>query len=175
MTALENATRDGFSLEAGTTVMPVKCTGLVKVSFLLKLFARGIEGVLVLGCHEGDCHYYNGSERCARIVDETREIISLAGIPARRLGFDLIAESGGKELVRALTSFGRQFGGKKGRKTATQKRALKKKAVKKKASGKKAASKEAVAKKAVKKKVARKKPVRKKAAGKSTVRRKRGV
>jgi coenzyme F420-reducing hydrogenase delta subunit len=121
MTALENATRDGFSLEAGTTVMPVKCTGLVKVSFLLKLFAKGIEGVLVLGCHEGDCHYYNGSERCAKIVDETREILSLAGIPARRLGFDLIADSAGKELVRALTSFGKQFGAKRSKKAAKKK------------------------------------------------------
>jgi coenzyme F420-reducing hydrogenase delta subunit len=152
MTALENATRDGFSLGEGMTVMPVKCTGLVKVSFLLKLFAKGIEGVLVLGCREGDCHYYNGSERCARIVDETREILSLAGIPAGRLGFDLIAESGGEEIAKSLTGFGKQFGPK-----------LQKKAVKKRAA----------------KKITGNRPVRKKAAkkpvGKSTVRSKRGV
>ncbi len=121
MTAMENATRDGFSFDPGTTVMPVKCAGLVKVSFLLKLFAKGIEGVLVLGCHEGDCHYYNGSERCGQIVEETREILGLAGIPARRLGFSLIADSQGKELKRAVTGFGKQF------KTVSRKKAIRRK------------------------------------------------
>ncbi len=112
MTAMENATRDGFSLDPGMTVMPVKCTGLVKVSFLLKLFAKGIEGVLILGCNEGDCHYYNGSERCGQIVDETRELLALAGIPEKRLGFNLIADSQGKEFKRVVVGFGRQFAGK---------------------------------------------------------------
>jgi F420-non-reducing hydrogenase iron-sulfur subunit len=125
MTALENATRDGFSLDPGTTVMQVKCTGLVKVSFLLKLFAKGVEGVLVLGCHEGDCHYYNGSERCAKIVEETREILGLAGIPGKRLGFSLIAESQGKEFKRAVTGFAKQFGEKRSRKTVRRKTAAK--------------------------------------------------
>jgi len=157
MTALENATRDGFSLEPGTTVIPVKCTGLVKVSFLLKLFAKGIEGVLILGCNEGDCHFYNGSKRCAKIVDETREILALAGIPVKRLGFDLIADSQGKEFKRVVTAFGKQFAGKPSGKTA------RKKTVRKKAD-----------KKAAPKKPA-KKPAQKKSTGKSTVRSKRGV
>ena len=150
MTALENATRDGFSLEAGTTVMPVKCTGLVKVSFLLKLFAKGVEGVLILGCHGGDCHYYNGSERCAKIVEETREILSLAGIPPKRLGFDLIADCRGKEFARVLTGFGKQFA----------RRPSRRKTVRKKTTGKKAA---------------RAKQPAGEPAKKSTVRRKRGV
>ena len=184
MTALENATRDGFSLEEGTTVMPVKCTGLVKVSFLLKLFAKGIEGVLVLGCREGDCHYYNGSERCARIVEEAREILALAGIPAGRLAFDLIAESGGKEIERSLTGFGEQFGGKSVRRNVVKKKVTGSKPVRRKAVKNKAGSTKPVKKKAVKKKVksgkslrgkAAKTPPGKKAAAKPTVRRKRGV
>jgi F420-non-reducing hydrogenase iron-sulfur subunit len=106
---MENAARDGYCHGADTVVMPVKCTGLVKVSFLLKLFAKGIEGVLVLGCQEGDCHYYNGSQRCGEIVEETREILEIAGVPKRRLGFHLIAESQGKEFKRVLNGFLKQF------------------------------------------------------------------
>jgi coenzyme F420-reducing hydrogenase delta subunit len=146
---MENAARDGFSLDQGMTVMPIKCTGLIKVSYLLKLFANGIEGVLILGCREGDCHYYNGSERCGKIVDETREILSLAGIPAKRLGFDLIADSQGKEFKRVVLAFGKQFAGKPSRRTLRGK---------------------TTPKKTVKRKVARKK-----AAAKSTVRSRRGV
>lgn len=109
MTAMENAAKDGFTYDANATVIPVKCTGLVKVSFLLKLFAKGIDGVLVLGCKEGDCHYYNGSKRCGEIVEEVRQILELAAIPKARLGFHLISESQGKEFNRIVTSFMKQF------------------------------------------------------------------
>jgi coenzyme F420-reducing hydrogenase delta subunit len=109
MTAMENAAKDGFTYDANATIIPVKCTGLVKVSFLLKLFAKRIDGVLVLGCKEGDCHYYNGSKRCGEIVEEARKILELAGIPGKRLGFHLISESQGKEYKRVLKDFLKQF------------------------------------------------------------------
>jgi coenzyme F420-reducing hydrogenase delta subunit len=109
MTAMENAARDGLKHGANATVIPVKCTGLVKVSFLLRLFARGLDGVLVLGCKDGDCHYYNGSKRCGDIVRETREVLELAGIPGKRLRFELISETQGKEYMRVLTDFIKQF------------------------------------------------------------------
>lgn len=111
MTAMENAAKDGFTYDADSTVIPVKCTGLVKVSFLLKLFAKGVDGVLVLGCKEGDCHYYNGSKRCGEIVEESRQILELAGIQATRLRFQLISESQGKEYRHVLRDFLRQFKG----------------------------------------------------------------
>jgi coenzyme F420-reducing hydrogenase delta subunit len=110
LTAIENALKDGFRYDAETVVLPVTCTGLVKVSYLLKLFAKGMRGVLVLGCDEGDCRYYNGSARCARIVEETREILDLAGIAPDRLQFHAIAESGGREAKRVLKGFLKQFG-----------------------------------------------------------------
>jgi coenzyme F420-reducing hydrogenase delta subunit len=107
---MENAAKDGFTCKEDITVIPVKCTGLVKVSFLLKLFAKGFTGVLVLGCEEGDCHYYNGSQRCGEIVRETQEILEIAGIPQKRLGFHMISESGGKEYKKVLGNFLKQFG-----------------------------------------------------------------
>jgi coenzyme F420-reducing hydrogenase delta subunit len=109
MTAMENAAKDGFRYDARATVIPVKCTGLVKVSFLLKLFARGIDGVLVLGCKEGDCHYYNGSKRCGEIVEETQEVLELAGISRKRLRFEMVSESQGREYMRVLKDFLKQF------------------------------------------------------------------
>ena len=119
LTAMENALKDGFTFDAEAVVVPVMCTGLVKVSHLLKLFAKGMRGVLVLGCDEGDCRYYNGSARCAEIVKETQEILDLAGIAPDRLQFHLISETGGGEAKRVLTTFLKHLGmAVKGRKTA---------------------------------------------------------
>jgi coenzyme F420-reducing hydrogenase delta subunit len=147
---MENAVKDGLTYDAEAVVLPVKCTGLIKVSYLLKLFAKGIRGVLVLGCDEGDCRYYNGSARCAEIVGETREILDLAGVKPDRLQFHTIAESGGQEAKRVLKGFLKQFGkvsravakgnggGKPKRKTGTTKA---KKKAKPKPKAKRAASK----------------------------------
>ena len=122
LTAMENASKNGFRVTPGTTVIPVKCSGLVKVSFLLRLFARDIKGVLVLGCLEEDCRYFNGSVRCGRIVDETRKILELAGIDPSRLGFDLISESQGKEFKKIFTRFTRQFSKKRRRRVSASSR-----------------------------------------------------
>lgn len=79
------------------------------MAFLLKLFAKGIEGVLVLGCSEGDCHYYNGGERCKDIVAETREILEISGIAGKRLGFHQVTNSTSQEFEKALRDYLKQF------------------------------------------------------------------
>jgi len=104
-------------------LVPVKCSGVVTVAFLLKLFAKGIQGVLVLGCGEGDCHYYNGADRCKGIVEETREVLEISGIPGRRLGFHQVADSTSGEFGKALRGFLKQFPkieGDRGKRVASQ-------------------------------------------------------
>jgi F420-non-reducing hydrogenase iron-sulfur subunit len=103
--SIENATRDGFTYGPDTLVLPVRCTGAITVANILRLFARELEGVLILGCNEGDCHYFNGSERCAEIVNETREILEWSGIAPERLGFTLVSGSEGKNFVKALEAY----------------------------------------------------------------------
>jgi coenzyme F420-reducing hydrogenase delta subunit len=108
---MENAAKDGFHHAENAVVVPVACTGLIKVSFLLKLFAKGLDGVLVLACPEDDCHYFNGSKRCGEIVEETRRILDISGIEPERLGFHTIAESQRREFKRVLAGFLKQFKG----------------------------------------------------------------
>lgn len=110
LTAMENAATDGFTFGPDIAVEPVKCSGVVTVALLLKLFAAGVDAVLVLGCAAGDCHYYNGGERCKAIVDETREILELSGISGERLGFHQVADSTAKEFEKALTGFLKRIG-----------------------------------------------------------------
>jgi F420-non-reducing hydrogenase iron-sulfur subunit len=109
LTAMENAAKDGFTFAPDIVAVPVKCKGVVTTAFLLKLFAKGMEGVLVLGCSEGDCHYYNGAERCKDIVKETREILELSGIAPERLGFHQVEGSTSRDFEEALKAFVKQF------------------------------------------------------------------
>jgi F420-non-reducing hydrogenase iron-sulfur subunit len=108
--SMENAVADGYALGAGAVVLPVRCTGGITVASILKLFAKELDGVLILGCGEGDCHYFNGSERCREIVDETREILEWSGISPSRLGFTLMSGSEGKHFVDALNAYEKDLG-----------------------------------------------------------------
>jgi F420-non-reducing hydrogenase iron-sulfur subunit len=102
---IENAARDGFTYGPDILVLPVRCTGAVTVANILRLFAKELEGVLILGCVEGDCHYFNGSERCGEIVKDTREILEWGGIAPERLGFALISGSEGSSFIEALNAY----------------------------------------------------------------------
>jgi F420-non-reducing hydrogenase iron-sulfur subunit len=103
--SIENAAREGFTYGPDILVLPVRCTGAVTVANILRLFAKELEGVLILGCVEGDCHYFNGSERCGEIVNDTREILEWSGVAPERLGFTLISGSEGKNFMDALGAY----------------------------------------------------------------------
>lgn len=107
--SMENAVADGFALSAGTVVLSVRCTGGITTASILKLFAKELDGVLILGCTEGDCHYFNGSERCREIVSATREILEWSGISPLRLGFALMSGSEGKHFVDALKAYEKEL------------------------------------------------------------------
>ena len=107
--SIENAAREGFTYGPAILVLPVRCTGAVTIANMLRLFAKELEGDLVLGCVEGDCHYFNGSERCGEIVAETREILEWSGIAPERLGFTLVSGSEGKNFMNALGDFEKQL------------------------------------------------------------------
>ena len=109
--SIENAARDGYTYSPDILVLPVRCTGAVTVANILRLFAKELEGVLILGCVEGDCHYFNGSERCGEIVNETREILEWSGIAPERLGFTMISGSEGKNFIQALKAYEKDLTG----------------------------------------------------------------
>jgi F420-non-reducing hydrogenase iron-sulfur subunit len=119
--SIENAARDGFTYGPDILVLPVRCTGGVTVANILRLFAKGLEGVLILGCVEGDCHYFNGSERCGEIVKDTREILEWSGIAPERLGFALISGSEGRNFIETLDAYEKSLkkaGPKRGKRVA---------------------------------------------------------
>lgn len=87
-------------------IIRVMCSGRIEPSFILKAFQQGADGVLVCGCHPGDCHYQEGNYKCLRRFDLIRKYTEQMGIEKERLQLEWISASEGKqfaELVNNMT------------------------------------------------------------------------
>ena len=80
----------------------VMCTGMVDPQFVLKAFLEGADGVLVSGCHPGDCHYINGNFKARRRVKLLRELLAHFGIEPQRLRLTWIGASDGIEFAAVM-------------------------------------------------------------------------
>jgi F420-non-reducing hydrogenase iron-sulfur subunit len=63
----------------------VPCTGRLQPEHILKAFESGAEVVFAVACQEDNCHYLEGSKRCARRVDYLRSILEEIGLDGERL------------------------------------------------------------------------------------------
>lgn len=66
-------------------IILVPCTGKVDVIHMLRAFEKGADGVYVLGCIEGDCHYNNGNLRAKKRVGQVAELLDKVGIGGDRV------------------------------------------------------------------------------------------
>jgi F420-non-reducing hydrogenase iron-sulfur subunit len=86
-------------------IVRVMCSGRVDERLLLKAFALGADGVLVCGCHPGDCHYQKGNLSTRRRVTGLKPFLEAVGIGGDRLRLEWISASEGPSVVRTVTSF----------------------------------------------------------------------
>jgi len=93
------------------TLRPVRvmCSTRVASHLILEIFRAGADGVLVGGCHIGDCHYINGNLYTIRRVKMARKLMELAGIEPERLGLEWISASEGEKFARVVTEFTEQI------------------------------------------------------------------
>jgi F420-non-reducing hydrogenase iron-sulfur subunit len=79
----------------------------------MKAFREGADGVLLCGCHPGDCHYHSGNYKCLRRYKLMRKYIEQLGINKERLRLEWISASEGKqfaELANNMTETIRALG-----------------------------------------------------------------
>jgi len=87
-------------------VLKLPCTGRIDPLFVLKAFEGGADGVLISGCHPGDCHYSSGNYHARRRWAVFRRLLSLTGIDERRLQFSWVSAAEGQkfaDLVNRIT------------------------------------------------------------------------
>jgi F420-non-reducing hydrogenase iron-sulfur subunit len=79
-------------------VIRVMCSGRIDPQFILKAFANGADGVLIGGCHPGDCHYQEGNYKCLRRFNLLKRVVKEMGIEDGRLRLEWISASEGDRL-----------------------------------------------------------------------------
>ena len=83
----------------------VMCSGRVDPSFVLEALKDGADGVLVAGCHLGDCHYQSGNYKTARRMKLLKSLLSELNVDPRRVRFEYISASEGQKFADTVTSF----------------------------------------------------------------------
>jgi len=83
----------------------VMCSGRIEPTFVLRAFRQGADGVLICGCHPGDCHYQEGNYRCLRRFHLLQKYIQQMGIEPERLKLEWISASEGKQYAELVNSF----------------------------------------------------------------------
>ena len=79
-------------------VVRVMCSGRVDVQFVLKAFAKGADGVLIGGCHPGDCHYQEGNYKALRRYRLLKRLLKQMGIEEERLRLEWISAAEGDRV-----------------------------------------------------------------------------
>ena len=85
--------------------MRVNCSGRVDVGMVLKALEKGADGVLIGGCHPGDCHYDNGNYKTRRRIEVLRNALADAGLDPERVRLEWISASEGRKYRDTMTSF----------------------------------------------------------------------
>lgn len=81
------------------------CSGRVDPTFILKAFQLGADGVLIGGCHPGDCHYAEGNYKALRRYILMKPVLKAFGIDERRLRLEWISASEGDRYAQVTTEF----------------------------------------------------------------------
>jgi len=81
------------------------CTGMVDPKYIVKSLLSGADGVLVSGCHPGDCHYINGNYKARRRVKLLNEILPQFGIEKERVKLTWVGASEGNEFAATVNNF----------------------------------------------------------------------
>ena len=88
-------------------VIRVMCSARVDPTFVLKCLADGADGVLVCGCHPGDCHYSEGNYKALRRMVLLKRLIRSFGIEEERVRLEWVSASEGKRFAEVVDDMDR--------------------------------------------------------------------
>ena len=86
-------------------IIKVMCSGRVNPQFVLKAFQEGADGVLVSGCHPGDCHYLEGNYHARRKLTLLKDFLAFVGVDPKRFQVSWVSASEGHKFAEVVTKF----------------------------------------------------------------------
>lgn len=87
---------------ANLRIIQVPCSGRVDPMFVMKALRNGIDGVLISGCHPGDCHYNEGNYNARRKFVILRDLLDFIGVDPARVHFSWVSASEGEKFVEVV-------------------------------------------------------------------------
>ena len=94
-----------FKQPPNLRLVRVPCTGRIDPLFAFKAFEKGADGVLISGCHPGDCHYSEGNYYARRKFELAERMIHHLGIPKERFKWTWVSASEGARWQKVVTEF----------------------------------------------------------------------
>jgi F420-non-reducing hydrogenase iron-sulfur subunit len=83
----------------------VMCSGRVDTVFVLEALRKGADGVLIAGCHPGDCHYQSGNYKTNRRIKLLKKLLGDMGVEPERVRFEYVSASEGHKFAQVVTDF----------------------------------------------------------------------
>jgi len=92
-------------------MVPIKtnCSGRIDPTFVMKAFQEGADGVLIAGCHPGDCHYINGNYRTAGRYALLEKLLLQMGLEPGRVRLEWISAAEGDKFAQTVKEFTEQI------------------------------------------------------------------
>ena len=109
--AMETAGSLRLAYPASIRPLRVMCLGRLHPGLVLKAFELGADGVLLMGCPPGECHYEFGNRRAEELYQETKAIAHLLGVEDERLKLDWVGTGQAEAFVQKVTQFHEQVAG----------------------------------------------------------------
>ncbi len=94
---------------AQAKILELPCTGRLDLLEVLHIFEGGIDGVMVAGCLEGDCHFQLGNLNARRRVERVKALLEAIGLEADRIRMFNMSAAMGKQFADAATEMGEQI------------------------------------------------------------------
>jgi coenzyme F420-reducing hydrogenase delta subunit len=87
----------------------VMCSGSVSPLYILSAFKEGADGVLVSGCHPGDCHYIKGNYYARRRIALVKKLLEYIGLEPQRFQMSWVSAAEGKKYTQIIEDFVHQL------------------------------------------------------------------
>ena len=90
---------------ANVVPITVMCSGSVSPLYIFSAFRKGADGVLVSGCHPGDCHYIKGNYYARRRIAMVNELLDFIGLEPERFQMSWVSAAEGKKFTEIIADF----------------------------------------------------------------------
>jgi F420-non-reducing hydrogenase iron-sulfur subunit len=86
----------------------VMCSGMVHPNLVIEALTKGADGVLMCGCHPGDCHYQDGNLKAEKRADALRLMLADFGLEEERFHLEWVSAAEGPRFAQVVSSFTEQ-------------------------------------------------------------------